>query len=50
MSRVFNQKIEFSEGVFQNAGDEIEDAFQIVGIMVRAKINRLCNEKSMKKQ
>lgn len=24
--------------------DEIYDAFQTVGIMIRAKINRLCNE------
>ena len=44
MSRVFNQKIEVSEGGFQNASQEIEDAFQTVGIIVRAKIERLCNE------
>ena len=44
MSRVFNQKIEVSEGGFQNASKEIEDAFQTVGIIVRAKIERLCNE------
>lgn len=44
MIRVFNQKIEVSEGGFQNASKEIEDAFQTVGIIVRAKIERLCNE------
>ena len=44
MSRVFNQKIEVSEGGFQNARKEIEDSFQTVGIIVRAKIERLCNE------
>lgn len=45
MDRVFTQKIEVSEGGFQNASNEIEDAFQTVGIIVRAKIERLCNEK-----
>ena len=44
MSRVFNLKIEVSEGGFQNASKEIEDAFQTVGIILRAKIERLCNE------
>ena len=44
MDRVFTQKIEVSEGGFQNAGKEIEDAFQTVGIIVSAKIERLCNE------
>ena len=44
MDRVFTQIIEVSEGGFQNAGKEIEDAFQTVGIIVRAKIERLCNE------
>lgn len=37
---VFNQKI---DGYYSSAR-EIEDAFQAVGIIVRAKINRLCNE------
>ena len=44
MDRDFTQKIEVSEGGFQNASKEIEDAFQTVGIIVRAKIERLCNE------
>ena len=44
MDRVFTQIIEVSEGGFQNAGKEIEDAFQTLGIIVRAKIERLCNE------
>ena len=26
--------------------NEIKDAFQVVGIIVRAKINRLCNDKN----
>ena len=44
MDRVFTQKIEVLEDGFQKAGAEIEDAFQTVGIMVRAKIERLCND------
>lgn len=45
MDRVFTQKIEVLEDGFQKASAEIEDAFQTVGIMVRAKIERLCNDK-----
>ena len=44
MDRVFTQKIEVLEDGFQKASAEIEDAFQTVGIMVRAKIERLCND------
>lgn len=44
MDRAFTQKFEISEGGFRKAGDELEDAFQTVGIIVRAKIERLCNE------
>lgn len=40
MDRVFTQKIDG----YQKAAEEIEDAFQTVGIMIRAKINRLSNE------
>lgn len=28
----------------QHIDKEIDDAFEIVGIIIRAKINRLCNE------
>lgn len=45
MNRVFTQKFEISEDGFQRAADELEDAFKTVGIIVRAKIERLCNEK-----
>lgn len=44
MDRVFTQKIEVQEDGFQNAGVEIEDAFKTVGIVIRAKIERLCND------
>lgn len=44
MDRVFTQKIEVFEGGFPNAGAEIEDAFKTVGIIIRAKIERLCND------
>lgn len=44
MDKVFTQKIEVFEDGFQNASKEIEDAFQTVGIIIRAKIERLCNE------
>ena len=40
MYRVFTQKIDG----YQKAAEEIEDAFQTVGVMIRAKIDRLCNE------
>lgn len=40
MDRVFTQKID----AYQKAAEEIEDAFQTVGVMIRAKIDRLCNE------
>lgn len=40
MDRVFTQKIDG----YQKAAEEIEDAFQTVGVMIRAKIDRLCNE------
>ena len=40
MDRVFTQKIDG----YQKAAEEIEDAFQTVGIVVRSKIERLCNE------
>ena len=38
------EHIEVYEDGFQKAGSEIEDAFQTVGVMIRAKIDRLCNE------
>lgn len=44
MDRIFTQKIDVYEDGFQKAGSEIEDAFQTVGVMIRAKIERLCNE------
>lgn len=44
MDRVFTQKIETFKGGFPNAGTEIEDAFQTVGTIIRAKIERLCND------
>lgn len=40
MDRVFTQKIQG----YPTSAKEIEDAFQTVGIIVRAKIERLCNE------
>ena len=40
MDRVFTQKIDG----YQKSAEEIEDAFQTVGVMIRAKIDRLCNE------
>lgn len=43
MDRVFTQKIEVHEDGFSSAGAEIEDAFKTVGIIIRAKIERLCN-------
>ena len=44
MDREFTQKIETSENAFSvTAGEEIEDAFKTVGIIIRAKIERLCN-------
>ena len=44
MDRVFTQKFEIPQGGFQKAGVELEDAFATVGIIVRAKIERLFNE------
>ena len=43
MDRVFTQKIEVHEGGFPSSGAEIEDAFKTVGVIIRAKIERLCN-------
>ena len=40
MDRVFTQKIDG----YQKSAEEIEDAFQTVGVMIRAKIDRLFNE------
>lgn len=40
MDMTFTQKIEG----YPTSAKEIEDAFQTVGIMIRAKINRLCND------
>lgn len=45
MNREFTQKIDTSEDAFSvAAGKEIEDAFKTVGIIIRAKIERLCND------
>ncbi len=45
MDREFTQKINTSENVFSaTAGKEIENAFKTVGIIIRAKIERLCND------
>ena len=44
MDRVFTQKINAFECGFPNASKEIEDAFQTVGIIIRAKIERLFND------
>ena len=44
MDRIFIQKIQG----YQTSAKEIEDAFQTVGIIVRAKIERLCNENKFK--
>lgn len=44
MDREFTQKIEVPENDFQKAGKEIEEAFKTVGIIIRAKIERLCND------
>lgn len=41
MDRVFTQKLQGNT----TSSKEVEDAFQTVGIIVRAKIERLCNEK-----
>lgn len=41
MDRVFTQKLKGNT----TSSKEVEDAFQTVGIIVRAKIERLCNEK-----
>lgn len=46
MNREFTQKIETSGYSFSvAAGKEAEEAFKTVGIIIRAKIERLCNEK-----
>lgn len=44
MDREFTQKIDTPENTFSvTAGEEIEEAFKTVGIIIRAKIERLCN-------
>ena len=46
MDREFTQKIETCGHYFSvTAGKEAEEAFKTVGIVVRAKIERLCSEK-----
>lgn len=44
MDRDFTQKIEVPENGFPKAGKEIEEAFKMAGIIIRAKIERLCND------
>ena len=41
MDKVFTQKLQG----YPESAREIEEAFETVGIIVRAKIERLCNEK-----
>lgn len=46
MDREFTQTIETCGHPFSvAAGKEVEDAFKTVGIVVRAKIERLCSER-----
>lgn len=35
----------FTQTIKGDRGDEIKDAFETVGIIVRAKIERLCNDR-----
>lgn len=46
MDREFTQKIDTYGNPFSvSTGKEAEEAFKTVGIVVRAKIERLCNER-----
>ena len=46
MDREFTQTIETYGNPFSvSSGKEAEEAFKTVGIVVRAKIERLCNER-----
>ena len=40
-----NTKLQMDKLYTQKIDEEIDDAFETVGIIVRAKIERLCNEK-----
>lgn len=44
MDKEFTQKIEVPENGSSSVGKEIEEAFKTVGIIVRAKVEKLCNE------
>lgn len=44
MDKEFTQKINIPKNGSAKTGEEIEEAFKTVGIVIRAKIERLCNK------